>query len=248
MAINHGRSADIAHIAAAARFDALYVDMEHYPFSIETASMLCTAAIGTGVTPLVRVPDPRLIGRILDGGAAGVIVPHVENAEEARQVVKAARFPPIGDRGFPGPNPVSRFRSYGGDDMIARMDSEVTVIVMLESPQAIEAADEIAAVEGVDVLLIGSNDLAMAMGITGDLRNPRIFQAYQDVAAACSRHGKTLGVGGVRADPELAQKLIQLGARFFITGSDTGYLMAAATDDTANFRAIPLVAHTAAAK
>src|SRR5688572_22391424 len=96
--IRQARTPDIAQIAAACGFDALYVDMEHSPVSLETTSALCIAATGAGITPLVRVPtiDGGWIGRVLDGGARGVIVPHVERVDEAQAIVRQAKFPPVG--------------------------------------------------------------------------------------------------------------------------------------------------------
>lgn len=110
----------------------------------------------------------------------------------------------------------------------ARVNGETLMIMMLESPGAISRADEIAAVDGVDMLLIGSNDLCTAMGIPGQLHHPDLFKAYETVAAACHRHGKTLGIGGIRGDIALQKRLVALGARFLIAGSDVTYLMAAA--------------------
>ena len=242
MAITQARTPDVPLVVEASGFDCFYIDMEHYPFSIETVSALCTAAIAANMPSLVRVPahDRHFISRALDGGASGVIAPHVESAAEARAIVDAARFPPLGDRGVPGPNPVTRFKPYSADTVIEEMDRLVTVIAMVESPAAIEAADEIAAVPGIDVLLVGSNDLALKLGIPGQLRDPRIFDAYEAVAEACTRHGKTLGIAGIRNDLEMATRLIQLGARFLIAGSDVGYIVSGARADATNLRAVEL--------
>ena len=242
MAITQARHADLPLIVGATGFDCFYVDMEHYPFSTETAATLCSAGIGAGVPGLVRIPahQAHFVSRALDAGAYGVIAPRVDTAEAAREIVRAARFPPLGERGVPGPNPVTRFRPYSADVAIQYMDSVVTVIPMIETPAAIENADAIAAVEGVDVLLVGTNDLALSMGIPGQLRSERIAAAYEKVAAACARHGKTLGIAGIRDDLELAARFIGLGGRFVIAGSDVGYLLSGATADARNFRSIAL--------
>ena len=242
MAITHARSADVPLIARASGFDAFYLDLEHYPTSLETAATICTAALAADIVPFVRVPsrEGHIISRVLDCGASGVIVPHVDDAATARAIVDAARFPPLGNRGFPGPNAHTRFIPRPAASVVALMDAKTVVAVMLESPQAIAAAADIAAVPGIDILLIGSNDLTLAMGIPGELHSPRLFSAFADVAAACRRHGKTLGVAGVRDDMELASRLIGLGGRFVIAGSDTGYLLSAATAGVAAFRTIKL--------
>ena len=98
-------------------------------------------------------------------------------------------------------------------------------------PQAVTNADSIAAVPGVDMLLVGSNDLCAEMGIPGQFHHPKLKEAYEAASKACRKHGKAFGVGGVRSDPELQADLIRLGARFFIAGNDTGYFLAAARKD-----------------
>ena len=107
---------------------------------------------------------------------------------------------------------------------------------MLETPEGIANADAIAAVPGIDVLLIGSNDLCTAMGIPGDLKSPKLQAAYEATAKACKTHGKHLGVGGIRADVEHVAELVKLGARFVIAASDVQYLMKSARDEVAALR------------
>ena len=238
MATNHARTPDFPYMVEAAGFDAFYVDTEHYPYSVETASMLCTVALATEVTSFVRVPnhDAKHISCMLDGGASGIIVPHVKSAVEARAIVEAARFPPLGRRGMAGPNSVTAFRAYGAGQSVARLDDNVLLVPMLESVEAIEAADDIAAVEGIDVLLVGSGDLTLELGIPGQVDHHDVIDAFSRVGAACRRHGKILGVAGVRDDPVLMEKLVGFGARFLIAGSDTGYMIAAARNSSAQLR------------
>lgn len=240
MGLRQARSLDAVMIAGAAGFDSVYVDLEHSPLSLETASTLCVGAPGLGVTPLVRVPSHAAdwISRVLDGGAQGVIVPHVNSAEEAAAVVRAARFPPLGRRSVGGPGPALGYRGLPLGEINDTLNRESLVIVMIETPEAVERADAIAAVDGVDVLLIGSNDLCTEMGIPGQLRHPRLAQAYERVAAACRAHGRHLGVGGIRGDAELQRSLLALGARFLIAGNDVGYLASAAGADVKTLRAL----------
>lgn len=242
MGLRQARSVDIAMIAAEAGFDAVYVDLQHSPLSLETASALCTGSIGLGITPLVRPPSHAAdaISRVLDGGAQGIIVPDVDTAEEAQAIVAAARFPPIGRRSVGGSGPALRYKSMKLGDVNRVLNEETLVVAMLETPEGIGNADAIARVAGIDVLLIGSNDLCTAMGIPGDLRHPRLREAYEAAARACKAHGKTLGVGGIRGDAELQGELLRLGARFVIAGMDTSYLAAAARKDAEALRAIRL--------
>src|ERR1700733_6390866 len=113
MGVNQARTPNITMIAAAAGFDAIYVDLEHNPTSLETASMLCVAAIGAGITPMVRIgsQDGHLAARVLDGGAQGLMVPHINSAAEAEAIVTACRFPPIGHRSAGGAGPALGYQA-----------------------------------------------------------------------------------------------------------------------------------------
>ena len=153
LALAQARTADIPMVAAASGFDAVYVDLEHSAISLETTSVLCTGAIAAGITPLVRVPAPdhQYLTRVLDIGAMGVIVPHVETRAEAEQIVDACRFPPRGHRSVAGPNPANRYQPMPQRDLLDAFDEQTVVAVMLETPAAVERADAIAAVPGVDM-------------------------------------------------------------------------------------------------
>lgn len=236
------RSVDIAMVAKAGGYDALYVDMQHAPYSLETTATICAASLGIGITPLVRVPshDGHWMSRVLDGGAQGVIVPDVESRAQAEAVVRHCRFPPVGRRSVMGLGPAQSYRALPLGEANERLNADTTVIVMLETAQGIENAEAIAAVPGIDVLLIGSGDLTTDYGIPGQVDHPRLREAYERVARACRDHGKALGVGGIRHNTGLQGELVRLGARFVIAGTDTNYVLAGARADTAALRAIPL--------
>jgi 2-keto-3-deoxy-L-rhamnonate aldolase RhmA len=242
MNLRLARTVDIAMVAKAGGYDALYVDMEHSPYSIETTATICAAAIGIGITPLVRVPshDAHWSSRVLDGGAQGVIVPHVNNRREAEAVVRHCRFPPLGQRSVMGLGPALGYRALPLGEINERLNAETALIVMLETAEGIENAAEIAAVPGIDVLLIGSGDLTTDYGIPGQVDHPRLREAYERVARACRADGKVLGVGGIRQNVTLQGELIRLGARFVIAGTDVNYVLAGARQDTSALRSIPL--------
>jgi len=242
LGLRQSHTVDIAMIAAQCGFDALFVDMEHSPVSLETTSMLCAASPGLGVTPLVRVPghESHWASRVLDGGALGVIVPHVNDRAQAAAVVEHCRFPPLGHRSVMGTGPALGYRALPLREVNERQNAETLVIVMLETPQGIANADAIAAVPGIDMLLIGSNDLCTELGIPGELRHPRLREAYETAAKACRAHGKALGMGGVRGDLELQADLVRLGTRFILAGNDVNYLAAAARKDAEALRTIKL--------
>jgi 2-keto-3-deoxy-L-rhamnonate aldolase RhmA len=240
MGLRQARSPDIAMIAAECGFDALYADMEHSPLSLETVSAICVGALGQGITPLVRPPSHAgdWISRALDGGAQGVIVPHVNDEAQAKAVIRNGCFPPLGHRSVMGPTPALGYRALPLGEINQTLNAETLIVVMLETPQGIANADAIAAVPGIDLLLIGSNDLCTELGIPGQLRHAKLRDAYETAAKACNKHGKTLGVGGIRGDIELQRDLVQLGARFIIAGNDTNYLASAARKDVETLRGL----------
>lgn len=240
MGLRQARTVDIAMIAAQAGFDSVYLDMQHSPFSLETVSAICAGCHGLPITPLARVPSHGAdwISRVLDGGAQGVIVPDVSTVAQAAAVADAARFPPQGHRSVMGVTPALAYESISLKNTIERLNRDTLTVVMIETAQGVEEAGAIAAVPGIDMLLIGSNDLCTNLGIPGELRHAKLKRAYETVAAACKQHGKSLGVGGIRGDLELQRDLIRLGARFIIAGSDVTYLAAAARKDAEALKAL----------
>jgi 4-hydroxy-2-oxoheptanedioate aldolase len=229
MTVRLVRGVEIARIARTAGFDTLYVDMEHSSFSLETTSQICIAALEVGITPLVRVPGLNEVSRVLDAGALGVIAPHVQSADEARAYVKAAKFPPLGERSAAGPLPHLHYRSFPAAQADAALNDATTIIVQFESEQALARADEIAAVDGVDLVMVGSNDLLADWGLTGQYLHPRLREAYAKTIAACRKHGKHVGVGGLASRPQLAAEFVRMGARYVSTGTDLAFLLAACT-------------------
>lgn len=230
LALLHSRTPDVPAIAAACGYDAVYVDLEHTSTSLDTAQMLCASALGAGISGLVRVPsnDPSVIARALDGGAVGVIVPHINSKEEAEGVVQAARFPPIGNRSISGPNAVSGYAPRTASQLVELLERRTVVAVMIETPEAVEAADAIAAVDGVDMILIGPSDLTAEMGIHGQYENEHFHRAVESVAAACRSHGVALGIAGIKS-VDLLNRFVGLGLRFISAGTDVGMMTEAAS-------------------
>lgn len=231
MTVRLVRGIEIARIARTAGFDTFYVDIEHCSFSLETTSQLCLAGLAAGITPMVRVPsgNPEYVTRVLEGGALGVIVPHVRSAAEAKRVVAAARFAPAGDRSLGGTMPHLEYRSIPVVEAMQALNDATMVTVMMETIEALEHVEEIAAVEGVDMLFVGTTDLTTEMGIVGKLDHPRVRDAYARTIAAARKHGKHVGIGGLASRPDLIAEFVKQGARFVSTGTDLGFLAAACT-------------------
>jgi len=230
MMVRLTRTGDIANIAAACGYDALNVDLEHSSLSLGETAQICVNALSCGVTPLVRVPsqDPAFLGRVLDAGAQGLIVPHVQSAEEARAVAAATRFPPTGHRSMGGTGPLLRYQTVPATVGTKAVDAETLITVMLETGDAVDQAEAIAAVPGVDMIMIGTNDLCADMGIHGQFDHPRVLEAYGAVAKACQAHGKFLAVGGIKSDLGLLGRLVALGARYISANTDMALLLTAA--------------------
>jgi 4-hydroxy-2-oxoheptanedioate aldolase len=242
MTVRLTRGIEIARIAATAGFDTLYVDVEHSSFSLETTGQICLAALEAGIAPFARVPanTPEYISRVLDGGALGVIAPHIGSAEEARAVVSAAKYPPLGERSNAGALPHLEYRSFPAAEANAALNEATMVVVQFESAAALPKADEIIAVEGVDMVLIGLNDLLADWGIPGAYDDPRVREAYAKVIAACRSQGKHCGVGGLATRPDLAAEFVRMGARYVSTGTDLAFLLGACTARAKQVRDIKL--------
>jgi 4-hydroxy-2-oxoheptanedioate aldolase len=238
MTVRLTRGIEIARLAATAGFDSLYVDLEHSSLSLETTSQICIAALEAGIAPFVRVPQLELIQRVLDGGALGIIVPDVRTPEQARAAVRCAKYPPLGERGHASALPQFQFRSPPAIEAYPALDAATMVIVQFESAEAIERADEIFAIDGVDMALFGTNDLTADMGIPGDYDHPKVRDAYARAIAAAKKHGKHVGVGGLGSRPKLTAEFVKMGARYVSTGTDLGFLLGAATEQAKQVRAL----------
>lgn len=238
MALRQLRSADAALIVQACGYDALYLDLEHSPMSAAEAANICITAVALGITPFVRVPSATgdHIGRTLDGGALGVIVPQVTTRAEAEAAVRHAKFPPLGERSVSLLNPTMKYRQVGLADSIRMQNDATMVIAMLESAQGVANAADIAAVPGIDLIMIGPNDLSAELGVAGETKHSKIADAYRTVAAACARHGKHF-VATSSGGPDLAE-LVAMGARFIVGGNDVGFLVKAAKQGAESIRAM----------
>ena len=227
--VHHLRGSAVGMIAAASGFDWLFIDMEHGAMSVDDATQIAIAALAQGVTPIVRVcKDAVFEGtRALDNGAMGVVVPHVDTAEEAAEVARAYRFPPTGMRSWGGPPFAYGMQAVNPAEAQVELNDNILLACMIETPEAVQNAEAIAAVPGVDVLMFGTSDLTATMGIAGQIGHPDVRKAYEKVAAACKKHGKVMGMGGVY-DEKVAPDYIRLGARFILSGSDHAFLMAGA--------------------
>lgn len=208
-------------------FDALWLDLEHHGFSVETAHNLLRAA-RVGTSDMIVRPakgEYMRIGRILEAGAQGIMYPRCDNALEAREVIRWSKFAPLGTRGIDWANPDVPYMSLPVTDYLSLANQETFVVIQLEHQQAVDNADEIAAVDGVDVLMLGPGDFSILSGIPCQFNHELVQNAWKKLAAAAARHGKHWG--GPAFSTEHAQQLIDLGARFICHTADIVLLKAA---------------------
>jgi 2-keto-3-deoxy-L-rhamnonate aldolase RhmA len=230
MGIRSARTPDAVRIARATGHHAVMIDLEHSAMPADTAAQLAAAAHDIGLTPLVRIPegDYGIIGRLLDGGASGIIAPRVEDAAQALAIARACRFAPRGQRSQLAMVPQLGMRPMTAVELNPQLDAATVVTVLLETPASLDQADAIAAVDGVDLLAIGANDLTAELGVPGQYGHPLVRDAVASAAEACRRHGKLLMLGGV-GDLATLAGLTGLGAcPLYLTGTDSDLLYAGA--------------------
>ncbi len=235
------RSVEIAKMMRVSDYDWLFIDLEHGSLSLETVGQISIAAADNNIAPIVRVPTGQwdIASRALDGGAQGIVMPHIEDEEDARQAVHQLHFPPLGHRATLGGLPQYDYQPVPALQVAEEVNATTLIAPMIESPQAVENAESIAAVEGVDLLFIGVNDLAQGMGLSGQLDHPRIVEAVEEVARAASAQNKYSGIGGIGGigDAALLKRYIGMGMRFILGGNDFSFMMAAAKQRAKTLRA-----------
>jgi 2-keto-3-deoxy-L-rhamnonate aldolase RhmA len=213
LGIRNARTAEIVRMAKAAGFGVVWIDLEHSSITVDCAVQIMASAADLGMEAWVRVPEREygVIGRLLDGGATGIVAPRVETVEEAQKVVSAARFPPLGQRSQIGLLPQAGYRRMSAAELMRRADLATTVHILIESGEGVRNANAIAALEGVDALHVGMNDLSVDLGHVDQLRHADVLGACRRVIAAAQDRGKLAVVGGV-SDPALFEELLSAGA------------------------------------
>ncbi len=207
----------IVEIIGLAGFDAAFIDMEHTAFDLPLVQQMIVAADLVGITSMVRVPDndAKLILRILDMGAQGIIIPHVDGVEGAKEAVAAVRYPPLGERGGAGGTRAARFGTVSWDDHVRESNENVLLSVMTEDEKALNEVEEIAALDGVDLVAIGPTDLSQAIGATGP-SDPRLMDKVREIAGVVNGVGKAklqIPIGHA-ALPLNARDLMELGVGY----------------------------------
>lgn len=222
-------SAEVCEMLAHVGYDWLFIDAEHGAFNPQQTQGMLQAAAPTPC--VIRVPEGEAIWikKALDIGAAGVIVPQVHTAEQAREIIRHCKYPPDGDRGVGG----ARAHKYGleFEQQLKHANTDTAVILQAESRQAIDNIEEIVKLDGLDAILIGPYDLSASLGHTGEITHPEVQLAIDKVISACQSAGVQIGYFGVSADAVLPYK--EKGVTLLIAGVDTGFFLKSATENLA---------------
>ena len=231
------RSPEIARTFAAAGFDYVFIDMEHGAFDLETVQDMIKASVDSGITPIVRVCELlySLCSRLLDAGAQGIILPRVEDPAVLKEALSWLRFPPLGRRGY-GINPTMiGYEARGFQEIIDHQNRNNLAIVQFETTTAVERADELLSVPGLDVIMVGPADLSVSLGVPGQFEHPLLVSTVERVIEKCNRHGVVPGiqVRGVA----MARFWAERGMRFVGAGAEHVLLLEKSREAVSQLRA-----------
>lgn len=215
----------VAH-AARAGYDCIWLDLEHRAFETRELQALLNLCHLHDIDCMVRPPtrEKAELTRYLEDGASGLMIPHVNTADEARQLVDSVKFPPMGDRGLDGAGLDSNFLE--STDVVAFAEAanrETFLTIQIETPEAVENCEEIIGVEGVDIIFVGPGDLGLRYQIAGDSSGEMLESAFERVAAACVKHGKVWGCP--TGTPEVIRQRYDQGGRFLANFGEYVHIM-----------------------
>ncbi len=210
----------VAEIAASAGLDFLVIDREHGAVSLETAQDIARACETHGVSPLLRIhrPDQTLVQQALDIGVHGIQVPTITSARQARDVLRFAKYPPVGERGF---SPFTRAGSYGAGNagvIVSNANKNGLIVVHIENKEGVDNIDGILNTEGIDVVFVGLYDLSVSLGFPGETEHPKVQQTLVTLVQKINAAGKY--AGSIVVDPQKLPALIDIGVRYITYSVD----------------------------
>ncbi len=223
--VSHIRTPSIAVMLRAAGFDYFFLDSEHGAFNLETVQDICLVAREAGIVPILRVPgleDAHLF-RPLDAGVMGLLCPHVETADQAHHIVRATKYYPLGERGMSLRNVHTGFVRGKGDEVTRRLNEETLLAVQVETAKGVDNIEAIVAVEGVDAVYVGPNDLSQTVGVPGQIHHPEVTVRIERVIEACGRAGVAPGLHTY--DVESAQAWLRKGVRLLGYSGDSSFIV-----------------------
>ena len=236
--ISEIRNPNLAYMLARCGFDFFIIDNEHGSYSPETISDIIAAARGAGVSTVVRIPEIRreTILKPLDCGAAGLLVPQVNTAHQAKEIMTHAKYPPFGNRGVALSRPHSLYGRPEADKYLLQANEATFISVQAESPEAIGNLESIATTPGVDAIFVGPSDLSVSLGIPGKISHPDEVEAINKVVDVCQKHGIIPGIHMSNLD--MLKAWIEKGMRLVSFSSDVDLLARAAADSLTQLKKI----------
>ena len=234
--ISEIRNPNLVYMLAQCGFDFFIIDNEHGAYSPETISNMIAAARGARISVVVRIPEIRreAIMKPLDSGAAGLLVPMVNTADQAKEIMRYAKYPPMGERGVALSRAHSSYGRPNATEYLNQANQTTFIAVQAESPQAIENLESIASTPGVDAIFVGPADLSVGMGIPGQITHPKEVEAIETVLAICQKHAVVPGIH--MSKRETLKDWIRRGMRFVTYSSDVDLLARAAQESLAHLR------------
>jgi 2-keto-3-deoxy-L-rhamnonate aldolase RhmA len=232
------RAAEIPRTFAAAGFDYVFIDMEHSSLDLETVHDMITASNQAGITPIVRVCELHysLVARLLDSGAQGIILPRVEDPALLAEALSWMRFPPTGKRGF-GVNPTMlgyEARSFA--EIIEHQNRNTLAVVQFETVTAMQRADELLSLKGVDIAMVGPADLSISLGVPGQFDHPLLVSTVERLIEQCVAHGVVPGIQ--TRGLAMSKFWAEHGMRFVGCGAEHVMLLEKAKENVAQLRAV----------
>jgi len=232
------RAPEVISLCAAAGWDFVVLDTEHYGCNPENVSALALAARYEKITFLMRVPDKlyHQMANALDLGAEGLVLPRVDRPEQVQTIIRSSKFYPVGQRGMSVSIFGTLHREYDVTEYMEWFNSSSLVAIQIESREGVENANQLVSIPGVDAVLIGPADLSQNLGISGQFSHPDMEDAYQKVIDACNRHGVAPGIHFSEMD--LVEKWVARGMRFITFQYDTKLLLDASKKTVEGLRQV----------
>jgi 2-keto-3-deoxy-L-rhamnonate aldolase RhmA len=233
------RTPAVMQLMAAAGFDFVLLDLEHSVFGLETTADLIRQARALSLCTIVRIPEIQKswISRVLDAGADGIMVPYVETVDEARRIIEWAKYPPMGRRGLGTQIGHTDYIAGESSSLIEDKNRETIIVTQIETPTGIKNLAEIISVTGIDYVIVGPNDLAVSMGIPGQILSEPVFEQINKVIDTCK--SKNMPCGIHVGNPKLIERCIGAGMRLIAYSTDVALLASAGKQANELLRAIP---------
>jgi 2-keto-3-deoxy-L-rhamnonate aldolase RhmA len=229
-------SPEIVRTFAAAGFDYVFIDMEHGAFDLETVHDMIHAALASGITPIVRVGELlySLVARLLDAGAQGIILPRVEEPDLLQEALSWMRFPPVGKRGFGVNATMIDYETRTFSEIIQHQNANTLAVAQFETMKAMERADDLLSVPGMDIAMVGPADLSISLGIPGQFDNPLLVSTVERLIEKCVRHKVLPGIQ--TRGTAMAKAWADRGMRFVGAGGEHALLLEKARETVKQLR------------